>query len=284
MNSKHHPLFQQYPLVSTRVLSNGARVPVPYHIYDGSLLFIGGTAELSAVSTLLQAESVTPIQTSDGKALMAVWACDFREASLGAHQELQFSLFVSRTPQVVVRPHPFTILDASAFNPVVRMMCHGLWNNTENVVLYNREILGLNAQRTTGQIDIGKSESTFNFTDEQGSPIFKGHVQHPAAQPSGVLFSLMGLFGWRNMITSSMQPWLSMQVMNPIGTVIAHNAEAQAYTAMDTRLIHMPDAHDMLEFGHPLYKGLGFAPQFIYRMTGIKFVYLNVHNQGDASL
>ncbi|MFN8372580.1 MAG: thiamine diphosphokinase [Anaerolineae bacterium] len=137
--------FQRYPLyeaddqnakqairysssipLSVRVLSNGARVPVPYHIYDGSLLFIGGTAALNAVSTLLQSESVTPIQTSDGKALMAVWACDFREASLGAHQELQFSLFVSRTPQVVVRPHPFTILDASAFNPVVRMLCHGL--------------------------------------------------------------------------------------------------------------------------------------------------------------
>ncbi|MFN8372581.1 MAG: hypothetical protein U0694_06855 [Anaerolineae bacterium] len=116
----------------------------------------------------------------------------------------------------------------------------------------------MNAQRTTGQIAIGKRESTFNFADKQGSLIFKGHVQHPAAQPSGVLFSLMGLLGWRNMLASSMQPWLSMQVMNPIGTVIAHNAEAQAYTAAtDTRLIHVPDARDTLEFGHPLYKGLG---------------------------
>ncbi len=143
MNPKDHQLFKQFPIQSTVQISTGA-APSPYQVYDGFGLFIGGTADLAAVKQLLKDENVTPIQTSDGKALMGIWVCNFTNASLGPHHELQFSFFVSRQQMAPIAPHPFNAF-ALITHQEVQMMCHGLWNNTPNVFAYNREILSLNA-------------------------------------------------------------------------------------------------------------------------------------------
>ncbi len=45
INPKDHALFKRYPLHGTAQLSTG-EVPMPYHIYRGYGLFIGGTASL----------------------------------------------------------------------------------------------------------------------------------------------------------------------------------------------------------------------------------------------
>ncbi|MBC7813367.1 MAG: hypothetical protein H7175_19565, partial [Burkholderiales bacterium] len=90
-----HPLFQQYPLNQQATLSVGT-VPAPYHVYNGYGLFIAGTAHLDKVRALLQSEQVEPIQDEAGRALMAIWVCNFLEASLGTHHELQFSIFIQR--------------------------------------------------------------------------------------------------------------------------------------------------------------------------------------------
>jgi hypothetical protein len=95
MNPENQPLFKKYPLTGKAVISTG-EVPVPYHIYDGAGLFIGGVCDYTAARCLLQGEKVFPIRTVDDKAVMGIWVCDFTAASLGPHHELQFSFFVSR--------------------------------------------------------------------------------------------------------------------------------------------------------------------------------------------
>jgi len=60
-----HKLFQQFPLREEKEISVG-RVPVPYHIYDGQDILIGG------IQQILQHEQLHPILTESGKAVMGV--------------------------------------------------------------------------------------------------------------------------------------------------------------------------------------------------------------------
>jgi hypothetical protein len=130
---RQHPLFQRFGLSALKHTSRGM-LPVPYHIYDGHAAFIGGTAALEPVRDLLAAERVHAVETTNGRALMGIWVVDAADASLGSHQELQFSILVSRQPLPKAPHHPFIILRLLLFCPGVRLFCHGLWNNTETVV------------------------------------------------------------------------------------------------------------------------------------------------------
>ena len=100
-----HKLFQQFPLREEKEISVG-RVPVPYHVYDGQGILIGGTADLDSIQQILQNEQLHPIQTESGKAVMGVWVVNFTEASLEPHNELQFSILVAHTPQPALEDYP----------------------------------------------------------------------------------------------------------------------------------------------------------------------------------
>ena len=117
--------FNRYPITGQRQISTGS-VPVPYHVYDGNVLFIGGTADLAKTLTLLQNETVKPLQTSEGRALMGIWVCDFANASLGPHHELQFSIFVQPSGRDIhaVTSHPLSILRLISLDANTLMLCH----------------------------------------------------------------------------------------------------------------------------------------------------------------
>jgi hypothetical protein len=277
-----HPLFRRYAIASTRRLSNGAVVPVPYHIYRGDILLIGGTADYAKVGGLLKPEQVQPVRTRENRALMGIWVCDFHEASLGQHQELQFSFFVSRRHIADLEPHPLLILETLAFNDDMRTLCHGLCNDSEDVVCYNREVLGLNAQMTAGQITTQGEMTTLAFTDPGGHAIFRGHIQRVRRQPMTDLTLMLRYFGLRKLMRLAELPWLSMQVMNPVSTAFPDDGEAQAYTQSDQQITRRFNPQtDQLTFGDLTYAQLGFEPQFVMQMSGCKFVYLNIHNLGD---
>src|SRR5690606_26719868 len=104
-----------------------------------------------------------PFQTTKGRALMGMWIGEFTEASLGPHNELQFSFFVSAEKPKPVSNHPFIILKELAENPQIRMMVHGLWNNTDTAITYNNEILGLGSRQIRGGADYKSDSMNFLF-------------------------------------------------------------------------------------------------------------------------
>jgi hypothetical protein len=255
-----------------------------YHIYGGHAAFIGGTATLELVRDLLAAESIYAVETSDGRAIVAIWIIDATKASLGPHQELQFSILVSRSRLPKVPPHPFIALNLLQFHPEVRLFCHGLWNNTEAVVAYNREVLSLDAHLMTGTIarDTQRREKRFAFADASETPIISGAVCEAARAPMNTVVPLLRLVGLNKFIKAARAPWLVAQVVNPIG-LLPVNAEAQACIVNDQQILQLFDpATDYLEFAHPTYRALQFRGQFIEHMNGFKFVYLNAHNAGDT--
>lgn len=269
-----HHLFEQYPLQGPATISTG-EVPTPYHVYDGHEVLIGGSVDLAAVRQLLSHETVTPIQTCDGRTAMAIWVCNFTDASLGPHHELQFSFFVSRGRVGPVACHPLSLLGLMT-RPDVQMMCHGLWNNTPTVVAYNRELLSLNARLAQSQIDNGVDIFDFNFREQaSGRAILAGRLADLQKVSFRANWDLMAHLGFRRVWRLSRQPWLGLQILNPTGILLTRNAVAETFTKNDINLVrHFNELTDNLEFGDTPYSRLDFNPQFAQYMKGFKFVYL----------
>ncbi|MBP7692618.1 MAG: hypothetical protein KA764_11900 [Anaerolineales bacterium] len=270
-----HALFQRYPLTGQVQLSTGP-APTPYHIYAGSGVFVGGTADLEAVHGLLQTEQVYPLVTTASRALMGVWVMDFTEASLDPHHELQFSLFVTRQPAPARPAHRLAVVQAWLTRPETRMLCHGLWNNTARVTAYNREILGLNAQLGRSQITLAAGALTFGFEDQAtGRPLLHGRLR--AAQNPSVraTWDFMRLLGFGSSRRVAAQPWVEMKVINPLGLRPRHEAALAATHSDRSALRYFDPRTDRLAIAAAPYQGLDFQPQFVQHLSGIKFVYLN---------
>lgn len=272
--STSHPLFVQYPLHGEVDISTG-RVPVPYQTYDGHGTLVGGTADLAAVRDLLQAESVHPMVTADGRAVFGLWLVDFTAASLGPHLELQVSFLVSHRPAPPVAAHPLTLLKSLATNPAARMFCHGLWNSTEAVVAYNRELLGLNAQLCQGAITRAQGEKQIRLTDAAGARLVEGRL-HEAPRPSPRIgWTLMRLLGPGAALRLLRQPYLGAKVVNPIGSVLPYNADAQTFVAADTPVVQLFDpAVDALALEGAAPPALDLQPDFVEHFAPFRFVYL----------
>lgn len=276
MNAKEHHLFKTYPLKGAAALSIG-NVPTPYHIYNGYGLFIGGVADLEVVKNLLKNEAVTPITTSIGQAVMGIWICDFLDASLGAHHELQFSFFVTEQKTNSVPFHPLNTLALMLTRPDIRMVCYGLWNNTPTVVAYNREHLSLNAILTDSHIERSAHSVRFHFQDQAtGTPILSGQINDPQKTSFATTLALMGQIGLRTTWAVTQRPWVSLNVVNPVGVVLNRNAIAQAHTKNDVNVVRYFDPRrDSLNFGDTVYRSLHFTPHCVQYMDGFKFVYLD---------
>src|SRR5690606_4144594 len=115
---------------------------------------------------------------------------------------------------------------------------YGLWNNTPAVVAYNRERLSLNAILTDSHIERDAHTIRFRFQDQAtGSAILSGHINNPQKAVLGPSLALMRQIGLRTTWEVTRQPWVSMNVVNPVGVVLNRNAIAQAYTKNDVNVV-----------------------------------------------
>mgnify|MGYP006876346025 CR=1 FL=1 len=110
--------------------------------------------------------------------------CDFADANLGAHHELQISLFATPRSSPPLPADPFAFFRALATRPDLLMVCHGLWNNTRRVVRYNTEHLRLNARLTQSEVKFEHSRWAFDSRDVQGALIAAGAVRASHVQPA----------------------------------------------------------------------------------------------------
>lgn len=268
-------MFAAYPLTGSVSLSTGP-APTPYHVYDGYGALIGGTANLDAVGQLLASEQVVPLTNEHGQAHVALWLCDFTDASLGPHREFQLSIFVTRKPARPLPASPYALLAAMLSRPDLEMLCHGLWNDTPQVVAYNREHLGLPARLMHGDMTRQDGSLTVNFSDEQDHPLVRALLHRIEAAGTGAAWSMIRLLGPRRLWSVSRQPWLGLTVVNPISARFAFNGRAMT-CAHNARNVIRPfnERVDTLELAPPGYADLGFRPAFVQHMTGFQFIYLD---------
>jgi len=273
--SRQHKLFATYPL-DGEVVVEDETLSSPYHIYDGSILFIGGRANAEVANELLRAESLSPIVGDDGKALMALWVCNFTDANLGPHHELQISLFASFQPMERVVAHPLAIYRLLTLNPQTMMVCHGLWNSTERVVRYNREHLSLDAHLCQSVIEVDPARVwNFRYTDTGSQqPIVEGRIVVPESQPASTMWEMTRQIGLGGLMKSMRDPFIHVPVVNTLNSHASGNLVAHTYTSADSQVIFRYDDSQAVSIRLPQYAALDFQPDFVQCSSGVKFVYL----------
>ena len=262
-----HALFQRFPIDGS-VAVDGRMLPTPYHVYDGTLLMLGGTACAGAAAALL-GEGWMPLRDTQGRALMALWVGDFTDASLGPHRELQLSLFASARPLPPVEAHPFAIHRALLAQPEVRMACVALWNDMPHVARYNAEHLGLNAHVAESRVRQDDGHWSFRFEAPGGAPVAEGEVQGAGRPSLAVLWRLLrhiGLPGAGRLLSS---PVLGVPVAAP-----GSHRVAWTWTQSDRQAVRLLDDTSRVAIRHPRYAALDFRPAFAQQMAGLRFVYL----------
>ncbi len=86
---------------------------------------------------------------------------------------------------------------------------------------------------------------------------------------------MLKLIGLVPMLQLAQQPWVSMQIVNPVGVRLSHNATAHAHTKNARDVVNFFDESEhILAIDDPVYRTLEFQPRFVQYMEGFKFVYL----------
>lgn len=268
-----HALFERFPL-DAHVQVGGEKLTSPYHVYDGTLLLVGGTADANQAAALLATSGLQPVCDSAGRALAAVWVGDFTAASLGPHHEVQISLLATARPAPALPAHPLALLLALVKRPDVHMVCHGLWNSTHRVVRYNAEHLGLNAQYGTGLLTRSHQRWRFAFADVGEQPLLEGALACVARTPAALGWQLVQRLGWRALWRSLRDPVVQVPVLNTLGPHAAVLELAQTHTRADRQALRLATPADQLRIHAAPYAALGFAPAFVQQMEGLRFVYL----------
>ena len=268
-----HPLFERFPL-DAHVQVGGEKLTSPYHVYNGTLLLVGGTADAAQAAALLAPSGLVPVCDSAGRALAAVWVGDFTEASLGPHHEVQISFLASTRPVPTLAAHPLALLVALFTRTDVRMVCHGLWNSTARVVRYNAEHLGLDAHYTSGLLTRSRGQWHFAFADVGAQSVLEGELACVERTPAALGWQLARCLGWRALWQSLRDPVVQVPVLNTLGPNATQLEVARTYTRADRQALRLASPADRLQIHAAPYAALGFAPAFVEQMDGLRFVYL----------
>lgn len=274
-----HPLFERFPL-DAHVQVGGEKLTSPYHVYDGTLLLVGGTADAAQAAALLAPSGLVPVCDSAGRALAAVWVGDFTEASLGPHHEVQISLLASVRPVLALDAHPLALLKALLTRSEVRMVCHGLWNSTHRVVRYNAEHLGLDARYGSGLLTRSRGRWRFAFADVSEQPVLEGELACVARTSAALGWQLTRCLSWRGLWRSLRDPVVQVPVLNTLGPHATALEVAHTYTRADHQALRLANPADRLHIQAAPYAALDFTPAFVQQMDGLRFVYLRP--QADA--
>ncbi|MFN8505737.1 hypothetical protein [Kouleothrix sp.] len=92
--------------MDAEALVAGEAYPSPYRIYDGSIacLLAAPPTARTMRALLARPSDSRRLVGEQGRALVAVWICDFTEADLEPALELQISAFASFRPAPPVQP------------------------------------------------------------------------------------------------------------------------------------------------------------------------------------
>lgn len=266
-------LFQRFPLDGTVIVA-GEESTSPYHIYDGTILSLGGTVDGEVAARFLAAEQLEPVLDTDGRALAAIWICDFTEANLDAHHELQISLFATRRKVQPLRADAFSFHRALNVIPDLMMVCHGLWNNTQRVVRYNSEHLLLNARLTKSDVDFSGDSWTFEFRDAAGGLIAEGAIPATRRQPTGMAWKIAWQMGIRGLLDNLRAPFFKMAVVNTRRQGEGCNHVCATYTACEKPLIRGATGKDFIVIREPIYAELDFRVTFVQFLKDIGFIFM----------
>jgi hypothetical protein len=274
-------LFQLHPIRSLRKVSGGS-APVPYHVYNGTVLLIGGTADLDSVRALLVDEDLEPICTTRGDAFISLWLCNFNQSSLGPHKILYSGISVALEALPPLKPRPLALLDAILMKPQVGIYWRRAWMDDARAAIYQSELLGLDVYLAQGGYtqDPDRRIMEFEFWEvSEGETLLSGHVRERAYTTPRPALALLRRLGLSGFLQVTRQPKFSLRVVAPCrggdsGSALSERISQIYWQGHHAVTQYFNPQNDRLFLSNAVYPDIEFHPQFVERLEGFKMVYL----------
>jgi hypothetical protein len=279
MALKEHPIFVSYPNTGTRTNWYG-KVTTPYRVYDGVGAMIGGSCDVTAARHMLRGDApLEPAVTVDRRALMVIWVASYHDASVGPHTELKIGLVSSRQIRSDVAFHPLMVLKVMAERPDLPTMLHAWWSDSERLVGYSRDMLGVGALLASSAVTVtGGGPLKFAFTerdDERGVPVAHGSLKRDRRTPGNISRDLDALFGGRDRARVIVDaPYSACRVLNRRSTIATGAFETELAFGHEYQVLRYWDPEeDVLTISHPYYSQIDFRPDFVQQFMGARVVH-----------
>ncbi|KAJ9473503.1 hypothetical protein DIPPA_29535 [Diplonema papillatum] len=303
------PIFQENPLTGYVGTSVGP-MPVPFQFKKSSALTIGGFADLSVVSEMLSGEDLHPVVCSDGTTPVAMWIWQHSDATttVGSHSNsLQLYFFVTREPLPEPPPaHPLIhhALWSETLYPTVRCLPHAMWEESEQALAYNREILGFPSLPALGYVenhslfmkdlyDEYRRIRGYSFVDTlTGHTIIKGenHYWDGGLQSPTAFFELYKLLGPREALLRQTRRYQRIPLVSPKSSFVAQHADSELlFTCNKEQLRFWGKSkpwlyEDRLLFGKTRWAAMRFTPKWVNHIGGCRGVITPPYNHnGDTN-
>ena len=274
MTEAAHPVFAQAPIRGDISLSVGP-CPVPYHIYDGHGVLITGDGDAAALAPIFADQDVFQVLGAGGAAQLGLFVCQFTAASLGPHLEAHLVALASPTSGARVAEDPYAMMAALGTRPDWGLLSLHLWNDTDRVLAYNSEYLGLQAHRITGHVTLDRNAVQFDFATDTG-PLLTGQLHRAARSDARAMWRFLRLMGLRKALQAGRQRQSESAVINRKCAVLPDNRRARTLCAPDRMVVQAlrPDRDD-ITLHDPQLAPYCFAPKVMQHLSPFRFVYLH---------
>ena len=256
-------------------MSTGS-APTPYHVYDGHGLLLVGTCDATALEPSFTGQDVSPVLTASGQGVLILFVCNFNEASHGPHLEFHVTALAAPKAGTQITDDPAAALTALAVQRDWGVLSLHLWNDSEAVVAYNSEYLGLQARQCRGKMAVGASAVSFDFSDAQGAPLVAGTIRRKGRSDAGLMWRVLRNLGWSGLRDAVRRKPNVAHVINRKGNVIPRNGRARTLTAPDKMIVTAFDPEkDHLDLDQGVLAHYAFRPRIAEHLWPFRFVYLH---------
>eukprot|EP01060_Flectonema_neradi_P021829 TRINITY_DN2984_c0_g3_i1.p1 TRINITY_DN2984_c0_g3~~TRINITY_DN2984_c0_g3_i1.p1 ORF type:complete len:451 (+),score=68.83 TRINITY_DN2984_c0_g3_i1:235-1587(+) len=310
---EHIPIFKANPMTGYAATSLGP-MPVPFQFHWSSAVIIGGFAEYDATKELIQGEDLhlVSVKSDDDKppltpVLLWVWQHSSTTTSVGQHSNsIQLYNFVSRTPVDPVPNNPLIHhkLMGETDYPEVRLLPHAMWEESEQALAYNREILGFPTLPTLGYCDNHTHSLKdmyneyrrirgFSFVDtltghtimKGENPFWQGGLRSPTTYAK-----LAKLLGPKEMLLRQLRSYERVPLISPKSSYIPHHADSEILFTSNHQQLRLwgkgkpYNIDDRLLLGKTRWAGIRFTPKWVNHVGGAQGVITTpINHNGEVN-
>eukprot|EP01063_Lacrimia_lanifica_P003369 TRINITY_DN11797_c0_g1_i1.p1 TRINITY_DN11797_c0_g1~~TRINITY_DN11797_c0_g1_i1.p1 ORF type:complete len:474 (+),score=172.30 TRINITY_DN11797_c0_g1_i1:43-1464(+) len=302
------PIFQEYPLTGYCATSLGP-MPVPFQFKNSSGVCFGGFGDVDVVKDMIQGQDLHPVVCEDGSTPIAVWVWQHSStsATLESHSNsMQMYFFVTREPlEEKVPAHPLIhhALWSDTQYPDVRCLPWGMWEESEQALAYNREILGFPSLPALGYVENHtvmmkdlynefRRIRGFSFVDTlTGHTIAKGeaHYWDGGLRSPSTYARLAQLLGPKEMALRQLRRYQTIPLVCPKTSFIPHHADSELLFQSNLEQLRMwnkskPwDYDDRMLLGRTRWAGVRFTPRWVNHYGGCQGVILPPYNHNGET-
>eukprot|EP01065_Artemidia_motanka_P004490 TRINITY_DN12120_c0_g1_i3.p1 TRINITY_DN12120_c0_g1~~TRINITY_DN12120_c0_g1_i3.p1 ORF type:complete len:450 (+),score=106.11 TRINITY_DN12120_c0_g1_i3:649-1998(+) len=304
--SHPHPIFQAYPLTGMKMTSLGP-MPVPFQFYNSSGVVFGGTGDADAARDMLSGEDLHLVTLTDGTAPMCLWCWQHSSTSttVGTHaNSLYVFLFVTREKMAPVQASPLVhhSLWSQHLNPGVRLLPIGVWEESEQALAYNREVLGFPSLPALGYLENHtvhlkdvmnefRRIRGFSFVDTvTGHTIAKGeaHYWDGGMRSPSTLLQLGAHLGVqesaRRLLGELQDRWEHIPLVSPKSSYLPHHCDSEMVFTRNLGQLRFWNKskpwrfEDRLLLGRTRWAALRMSPSWVWHLGGCGGAIVPPHN------